>query len=91
MNARTSLVLTAIALVSMVALAGCSTGGGQADATPTAEDPAGGVHIAGDDDYRDGTLRRYVDREAGVVCWEKSMPDGTSIDCLPIEQTDLRP
>ena len=33
---------------------------------------------------------RYVDREAGVVCWLITKSYGVAIDCLPVEQTLLQ-
>lgn len=35
-------------------------------------------------------LYRYVDSEAGVVCWLAERPKGAGLSCLPIEETSLR-
>jgi len=79
-----------IAVVLLAGLAGCSTEGGDSTGQEV-ETPASseGEVVAGEDNYKDGTFRRYVDEEAGVVCYEKSMPSGTGIDCMPLEQTGL--
>jgi len=82
--------LALIVVVLLAGLAGCSTEAG--DSTEQEAETAAsldGEVVAGGDNYNDGTLRRYVDEEAGVVCYEKSMPSGTGIDCMPLEQTGL--
>jgi hypothetical protein len=37
----------------------------------------------------DRNFERYIDREAGVVCWKVSITDSGGISCLPIDKTNL--
>ena len=38
--------------------------------------------------YIGNSVYRYVDKEAGVVCW-RICSGGCGIDCLPINETEL--
>jgi len=38
--------------------------------------------------YPNGTITRFTDREAGVVCWWRR---GDSLFCIPVDQTKLMP
>jgi hypothetical protein len=42
-------------------------------------------------DYKklDNGISRFIDTEAGVVCWTSHVYSGYSISCLPIGQTQL--
>lgn len=73
-------------LITLTASAGCT-------GTPT--DPAPEVDTTaqtGSTEFQLGqghTVERFIDREAGVVCYVARRSDPGGIDCLPIEQTQL--
>lgn len=52
---------------------------------PASEDiNAGWVQLGGSN-----SVRRYIDREAGVVCYIADGFESIGIDCLPCSQTNL--
>ncbi len=40
--------------------------------------------------YDSHRIERYIDKEAGVVCWAYTAPFRGGIHCMPIKDTDLQ-
>lgn len=72
------------AILIACALAGCATPGAVIDSSKNAEGVE--VTIIHASAY---AVFRIVDTNAGVVCY-LGTGSGTSIDCLPLAETDLR-
>lgn len=94
---RTTHTLALVALAVALLLAGCGADTDTSSETPipqgqTTVDTSGYTSITGaeDDTYRDGTIRRYVDREAGIVCYQAVQASGTGLDCISIDETALQ-
>lgn len=76
----------ALAVAVTVLLAGCA-GIGQPDVEPKPEPPKVGERLG---DAPNGGTWRFVDDEAGVVCYIiNEGGDGEAIDCLPLNETRL--
>jgi len=80
---KKALLLIAVALLA--ALAGCSADGGESEVENSDED----VEYESVEVHTD--TNRFVDEEAGVVCYKYGEPrwDEAGISCIPINQTDL--
>lgn len=82
--------LTIIAVVLLVGLAGC-TGGGT-DATDNSDVTGDGAIVFDDVGTGDNVIR-FIDREAGTVCYYFAHPDGYAgqggLSCMPIENTNF--
>jgi len=93
--------LALIVVVVLAGLAGCSgvntDGTADATATPTPEpqEPQNVTQIAESDDafVDDYGIHRFVDDEAGVVCYTykdgEGAGQGSGLSCMPLNQTDL--
>ena len=40
-------------------------------------------------DYTGSGVQRYIDNEAGVVCWVYTAPYRGGLDCMPLNETLL--
>ena len=40
-------------------------------------------------DYTGNSVERYIDKEAGVVCWVYTAPYRGGLDCMPLNETLL--
>ncbi|AGM11553.1 hypothetical protein M199_gp113 [Halogranum tailed virus 1] len=83
----------AICLVAgMLLLAGC-TGGGSTPEPSDSSDVTDSGSIVYDGVQTSNDVVRFVDHEAGVVCYYFAHPDGYAgqggISCVPLNQTNL--
>lgn len=76
--------LAFIGIVLLAGLAGCLSGGEE-----SVERPEEDVEYESVEVHTDTT--RFIDREAGVVCYKYGSPgwDEAGISCLPIDDTNL--
>lgn len=90
--------LAVIALAILAGLAGCVGGdSGPEPSENTNASTQGEIILSESGHYTSGdsTVTRFVDREAGVVCYKYDDKMGGEyghaggLSCLPIEQTDL--
>jgi hypothetical protein len=56
---------------------------------PTMPEPTPESNLVYRDAFYDMNVLRFVDREAGVVCWVIRGSQKGGISCLPLEQTRL--
>lgn len=75
--------IAVIAVVLLAGLAGCVGGSGEQtpDSGPSDEDVQEGGSFEDVD--------RFIDREAGVVCYKFSGFEKGGLSCVPIEQTNF--
>lgn len=86
--------IAVIAVVLLAGLAGC-TGSGPSDADPSAQDTEStnaGTIVYENPPEGEGVIR-FVDREAGVVCYVFARGDGYDgqggLSCVPLNDTAL--
>lgn len=79
-------------VVALVALAGCMGGGDAPNAERNTNASTTGTAVY-DDVTTSNDVVRFVDREAGVVCYYYAHPDSYAgqggLSCVPMNQTDL--
>lgn len=93
---RTTLAIFALVLLAL--LAGCTSGNSTTQVNNNTDVSTQGEIIfeeSGHYENGDSTVTRFVDREAGVVCYKyDDKMDGEyghagGLSCMPIENTDL--
>lgn len=86
-------LLAVVAVVLLAGLAGC-TGGGDAPEPDRNTDATGDGTIVYEGVDTSNEVTRFVDREAGVVCYYFAYPDGYAgqggLSCVPLNETELR-
>lgn len=84
-NMKITAILTALLVLGAFSLFACQPAGYVSpDPVPSSE------VITGPSGSYNGQVERYVDREAGVVCYFIIASYGVGIDCMPLLDTNLR-
>lgn len=84
-NMKIPAVLTALLLLGAFSLYACQPAGYVSPNPIFTSDPVSEVSSS-----YSGTIERYIDREAGVVCYIIIGSEKGGIDCMPIGDTKLR-
>ncbi|UBF19628.1 hypothetical protein HRTV-10_gp44 [Halorubrum tailed virus 10] len=77
-------ILLALAVVSTIALAGCVAE--QPEESPIKADASDATEVYEDNQK---SVDRFIDREAGVVCYASVAYDGGGLSCVPISETNF--
>lgn len=93
---RTLALLSVVVLIGLAGCVGVNTDGTAAAAdTPEPHEPQNVTKIADETDgfVDDYGIHRFVDEEAGVVCYTykdgEGAGQGSGLSCMPLNETDL--